>query len=101
MLTPEGIALLWKLAAGSSDDTLDGWKIRVADTEAAATWRVSDDGVLTLSASFGADEANGEWSQREVVSGQGIVVDTENEDNGRKSPGSQWQVDVSIELAAQ
>lgn len=107
MLTPEGIALLWNLAAGTSEDSIPGWSIVVSDgtTETAAGVAApvvtqTDDGAeVLLMATFTEDEGNHEWTTRSVVSGDGVVVDVEDEDMGRKAQGDST-LEVVLELAA-
>jgi predicted NUDIX family NTP pyrophosphohydrolase len=107
VLTPEGIALLWSLAAGASEDRIPGWSIVVSDgqtdTAAAVAEPVvaqTDGGAeVTLTASYGEGEANHEWARRQVVSGGGVVVDTEDVDMGRKAQGTVSGIEVTLELA--
>lgn len=107
MLTAEGIALLWNLAAGASEDSIPGWSIVVSDgqvetpsTVAEAVVTQTDDGAeVTLTASYGEDEANHDWARRQVVSGAGVVVDTEDVDMGRKAQGTVSGIEVTLELA--
>jgi hypothetical protein len=102
VLTPEGIALLWRLAAGQSEDTADGWSIVVSDgqteTSAAVESVELQDAEISLTATFAEDQGNHEWARRQVVSGDGVVIDSEDEDMGRKVQGV-WTEIVTLELA--
>lgn len=108
MLTPEGIALLWGLAAGASEDTIPGWSIVVSDGQNETTAPIveqtitqTDDGAeVALTATFGEDQGNHEWSRRQVVSGGGVVVDSEDEDMGRKVAGTVATEVIVLELAS-
>jgi hypothetical protein len=100
VLTTDGATLLWGLAIGGQDRVDVLAVIGPAGEEATevADVRVQD-GVLTLTADFPADAANFEWVAREVRSQNGVVVDRQAEDGGRKPPGAVWTLEVELELA--
>jgi hypothetical protein len=107
VLTPEGIALLWSLAAGASEDRIPGWSIVVSDGQNQTAAPVTEQAItqtdggaeVALTATFAEDQGNHEWSRRQVVSGDGVVVDSEDEDMGRKVSGTIWTESVVLELA--
>jgi hypothetical protein len=105
VLTPEGASLLLAIAAGTSDDSLAGGSIVVSDGATRAQVAldappVVAGGALTLTATFGEQEANFEWAVAEVLSAGGVVVDREAKDNGRKAAGAVWTLETVLELAA-
>lgn len=104
MLTPEGAAWLWRntVAEGSLSIVVsDGAQEASAVAEIKGI-EVDDDGaVLTLLCAFGPDDANFEWRKREVRTKDGTVLDSLEEDQGRKAPGSEWSMEVSIELSGE
>lgn len=83
---------------------LEGGWICVSDgaTKDEATIDSIDagDGVLTVRATFGEEQANFEWRTREVFTADGVVIDREEEDGGRKAPGAVWAVEIVIGLEA-
>ena len=99
MLTDAGRTLLLQIATGASDDVIATLAVsdgeRSAQAPAVATVQ---DGTAILHAEFASQEANFEWRTREVRSAQGVVIDREDEDGGRKAPGSVWSLEVQLEL---
>lgn len=104
MLTAEGAALLWAIASGASEDSLAGASIVVSDGVLRARQPVIDisvtEGTLTLTAVFGEQDANFEWTTAEVLSANGVVVDLELADNGRKAAGAVWTYETALQLGA-
>lgn len=109
MLTHEGSKLLMQLALGDSTDTISGWRVRVSDGSQEAfapldgVVLADDEGwsAANLTATFGELDANFEWTQRDIVSSSGVVVDTLIEDLGRKAVGAEWQVEAILQLAGE
>lgn len=101
MLTSEGAALLWAIVTGTSTDRLIA--LRVSDGAATATAALDepprvDGNVLTLVATFGETDANFEWRERLVISRDGVIVDREAHDHGRKAQGSEWTLEATLQL---
>lgn len=107
MLTPEGLAHIWSMLTGTSDDSLAGGFIEVGagtdtDRQPIRNFVISQEGSatrLTVDAEFGEESANFDWSQRSVLTKQGVVIDVEQEDGGRKAVGSVWEIEIDIDLA--
>lgn len=102
MLTPDGTTRLWAILAGQSDDSLAAATlvVRNGTQSAAATLDeppAVDGHAITFRATFGEQDANFEWSSRDVVSAQGVVIDQAAEDLGRKA-GGVWTLEATIEL---
>lgn len=104
MLTSEGASLLLAIAAGASDDSLAGGSVVVSDGKARSQSPLDsaavENGALTLVATFGEQDANFEWAVTEILSAQGVVVDREVRDNGRKAAGAVWTSETVLELDA-
>lgn len=107
MLTPEGLAHIWAMLTGASDDSLQGGFIEVGagsetDRQPIQNFVVAQaDGAcrLTVDAEFGEENGNFDWSQRTVLTKQGVVIDVETSDGGRKAQGSIWSIEIDIDLA--
>jgi hypothetical protein len=99
-MTTEGAAWIWTglvdQLAGSRIVVVNGTEKASAEVERTAV----DGRELTLTATFGEDDANFEWTAREVVTSQGIVLDRQEGDFGRKPPGAIWVIDAVLELGA-
>lgn len=123
MYTSEGLRRLLEIVTGEVDDSLKDGTLVVSDgtNEAAITIgefpfvQVFDDDTiapegeerppngtvrLSLDATFGSDVANFEWVERRVVTREGVVLDIEREDGGRKAPGAEWTLYVELDLVA-
>src|SRR3954451_12512481 len=108
MLTPEGLTRIWQMLIGASDDSLQGGSIEVSDGQNSerspiANFNVTTEGstaTLTVDAEFGEDAANHDWSTRSVLTRAGVVIDVEDNDGGRKAPGSIWTIEIDIDLLA-
>jgi hypothetical protein len=108
VLTPEGLAHIWAMLTGQSDDSLAGGFIEVGagsdtDRQPIRNFVVAQaDGAtrLTVDAEFGEERANFDWSQRSVLTKQGVVIDVEADDGGRKAVGSVWEIEIDIDLVA-
>lgn len=106
MLTPEGLAHIWSMLTGTSDDSLAGGFIEVGagtdtDRQPIRNFVVAQvDGAtrLTVDAEFGEENGNFDWSQRSVLTKQGVVIDVESDDGGRKAVGSVWEIEIDIDL---
>lgn len=101
MLTSEGAALLWEIVTGASTDEIIA--LRVTDGAATATAALDeppsvDGDVLTLVATFGDSDANFEWRERHVISRDGVLVDREVHDHGRKAQGAEWTLEATLQL---
>jgi uncharacterized membrane protein len=98
MLTSDGATATAQWIA----DRLDGAELVVTDgqTSASAGALVSaDQGVVTLSASFGEHEANFEWRRRAVVH-RDLELDVDDVDLGRKVAGAVWLLEVPISVVS-
>jgi hypothetical protein len=105
MLTAEGLPRLWAILAGQSDDSLGAARLVVRNGTQEASAELDgppaiEGGTITLRATFGEQDANFEWSSRDVVSDQGVVIDHEEHDFGRKQ-GGEWTLEAAIDLAPQ
>jgi hypothetical protein len=94
MLTPD--------AAGWLAEALKGARLVVANGSeetamAIAAEPVVEDGRITLTARFGPDDANFEWSERRVMIGD-RVIDVERVDLGRKAEGATWTLETELEI---
>ncbi len=107
MLTQQGAAQIWRLVSGDSDDRITS--VRVSNTTgdtASVAVRVLEiipqagSAVLRAHASFGEFDANFEWQRRELVTGEGVVIDATAEDFGRKVLGAVWDVEIDMTLGA-
>lgn len=106
MLTPEGAAHIWAMLTGATDDSLQGGFIEVgagtnSDRQPIRNFVVAQaDGAtrLTVDAEFGQESGNFDWSQRSVLTKQGVVIDVETEDGGRKAVGQIWEIEIDIDL---
>lgn len=106
MLTSEGAAHFLRVAAGQSTDPIT--RVRVSSTSDQAAVDVASldvipeagGAILRVRAIFGEDVANFDWLRREVVTRDGVVIDLDIEDRGRKVLGAIWDVEVDINVAA-
>jgi hypothetical protein len=103
MLTPQGAQLLLAIAAGASDDSLAGGSIAVSDGTRRSERPLDNPPdvqgqTVTLTAVFGEQDANFEWASADVLSKNGVVVDREAKDNGRKAAGAVWTLQTVLEL---
>lgn len=101
-LTSEGIERLWQVFAGEVDDSLAG-TIVVSDGVQSATLELDESPVVNGSevrfrATAGEDTANFDWQERHIVTEKGVVLDSSEEDFGRKTPGAIWTHEVVIDL---
>lgn len=102
MLTPEGTQWLLEKAMGMHPEA------RIATVEVAGaqlpvqTFDVipSPDGRPMLRLTTVAEEtaAVGEWTDRRVLTSDGVLLDEEADDLGRKILGAIWDVEVHIHL---
>lgn len=107
MLTQDG----QKWLAGLMADRLQGGAIVVGNgTETAETMidkievvEIKGDGDTSFGVqcegTFGATEANFEWSRNGVKLADGTEVDADQKDGGRKAAGSAWTIAVLIKVA--
>lgn len=100
-LTDEAQARL----AGLFVEELRGGQIEVSDgnggSARAPIGRVRQDGNTAVAvALFGGSDAVFEWRERRVVDANGVVLDTALGDFGRKPLGTEWVVQVDIEMTA-
>lgn len=105
MLTSEGAQLLWAIASGASTDSLAGGSLVVSDGTTRSQRPLDANptvagGALTVVATFGEQDANFEWASAEVLSAQGVVVDRELKDSGRKTQGAVWTLETVLELGS-
>lgn len=93
-LTPEGAVL----AAQAIAERFAGAELVVGDGQVIArkpaTIRLEGP-VIVLSVEFSELEANFEWSDRRVEV-DGVIVDAEMADRGRKALGAIWTLEVEI-----
>lgn len=98
MLTSAGAELIWQAVNPAS------WSLAVTDGAQRAVKPVEtatiDGEACVLACTFSGDEANFEWTAREVVASDGTLVDSEVEDNGRKAPGAEWRIEVVLTIGA-
>jgi hypothetical protein len=104
VLTDEGASRLWEILSGQSGDSLADGRlvVRNGSQEASANFDSTpavDGREITFTATFGEGVANFEWSSRDVVSAEGVVIDRDVADMGRKAAGAVWTVDAVLELA--
>jgi hypothetical protein len=59
--------------------------------------RVEDDTVV-VRATFSERDANFEWSKVEVLTADGVALDVDETDHGRKSTGSIWTLETHVQL---
>lgn len=102
MLTPEGLTRLWAILAGQSDDSLAGARLVVRNGTQEASAELDGPptvagATIAMRATFGDQQANFEWSSRDIVSAQGVVIDHEEQDFGRKQ-GGEWTLEAAIDL---
>jgi hypothetical protein len=97
-MTPEARAELAQLMVPWLKGT-----IRVSDgsqsATAPATAAINDAGELVVTAVFDERAANFHWTQRDVISAQGTVIDSHQEDYGEKTLGHVWTLEVPLEVA--
>jgi hypothetical protein len=90
-LQPQGVAQI-----------LEGGSLRVSGAQGSASaaflpgFPALEGGDVLLRATFGAGEGNFEWSRREVLTAQGVVIDSEQQDLGRKTAGMVWTLDTRL-----
>jgi hypothetical protein len=108
MLTPEGAKWMadWiveRLLAGSWIVVSDGaGESAVATISEARTEEDADgDYQVVATATFDENSANFEWKKRSVKLADGTVIDSDEEDAGRKVEGAVWTYDVTIEVAGE
>lgn len=100
MLTAEGLNALSTVVSGWLADA----KLMVGDGRQRAEVPLDmepfsfEDGVVTLTATFGEEVANFEWREQGVVVG-GQLVDQQSIDGGRKILGASWTVEYALTLA--
>lgn len=100
MLTPEGATLVW--SALTNVATLTVAILGPNGEEATADADAHVDGAtLNVVATFDGLVANFEWAAREVRTSEGVVLDREDDDGGRKTPGTVWTVEIALDLAPQ
>jgi hypothetical protein len=102
MLTPEGLARWAELLARD----LQGGVVIVRDGDGSAQEAKApienagaEAGAVTVLATFPEDAANFEWKVRYITTADGVIVDREALDMGRKAAGSVWRVEAVLELA--
>lgn len=103
MLTPEGITQIWRMVAGMTDDQIT--TVRVSNdtdeaTVAVTALEITRGDVLRAHASFREQDANFDWQRRELVTRDGVVIDRQVEDFGRKVLGAVWDVEIDMTLTA-
>jgi hypothetical protein len=99
-LTPRGVGHIWTLLAA---ELQAGGLIRIGEGDTAAEAPVTSASVeqgpeLVVTATFGADQAVGDWKRTAVVLPTGTELDVEEEDLGRKAGGSDWSLTVKLRL---
>lgn len=113
MVTPEGLDWIWAALPAR----LAGAVLRVSDGSQSAEATASEPtyvGLLegqqvggsetvtlvriSLAAEFGPQDANFEWRQTEIVV-DGKVIDRNEDDLGRKAPGSSMTLETFFDLA--
>lgn len=104
MLTPEGAQWLaaWmveRLLAGSwivvSDGAGESAVATISDAQVVETEGTYS---VVASATFEEGEANFEWRKRSVKLADGTVIDSDEEDAGRKVAGAVWAYQVTIDV---
>lgn len=53
---------------------------------------------VVVKATFGERDANFEWSKVEVLTADGVALDIDESDHGRKSTGSIWTLETHVQL---
>lgn len=53
---------------------------------------------VVVKATFGERDANFEWSKVEVLTADGVAIDVDETDHGRKSTGSIWTLETHVKL---
>jgi hypothetical protein len=100
VFTADGLGWLGGLVAPLLSDAV----MVVSDGDQRAEQPVSraelDGPEITVSATFGEQDANFEWKVREVVLG-GVVLDRDEADGGRKVSGAIWEARTVISLAGE
>lgn len=105
-LTPEGAAHILRVAAGQSSDPITTVRASSANDVTSVPVQGMEvipqagGAVLRVRAVFGEQEANFDWLRREVVTRDGVVIDLNLQDGGRKVLGAVWDIAVDINLAA-
>lgn len=96
--TPEGLSWLARLLAEEAEQACivvsDGGELRATARASSIT---PEGGQVTFTATFGEGDANFEWRKRDLVLGN-VVIDSEEQDQGRKVTGTIWTVEVTIDL---
>lgn len=105
-MTSDGLRWLWEARVKA----LEGAFVRVGDGTQFSEAKVASvelvqsqnpDGSQGISAvlktTFPGDDANFEWTQRDVFVGK-VKIDAVKEDMGRKAPGAAWDVAVLLHL---
>lgn len=102
MFTPEGIARWAELLA----EDLRGGVMIVRDGDGDAQEATApiesvtaDAGVVTVSAVFPEDAANFDWRVRYIADANGVIIDREALDMGRKAAGAVWRIESVLELS--
>lgn len=109
MLTAEGLERIWTILIGEHDDSLKGGSIVVSDGEQSASATIDEfpfartdeetgETTLTVSATFGSDQANFAWVETRVETREGVVLDRTTDGAGSKAAGSEWTVTVDLVL---
>lgn len=101
MLTPEGATWLLEFIQREAEG---GWII-ISDGDGQSfpcpitTIELQQEGKrLLLAGECGEGEANFEWTKRSVKLKDGTVIDTTEEDGGRKAQGAIWIAEVAFDL---
>ena len=100
-LTPDGVGVLAELVATH----LQGGSIEVSDGNGRSASRVIESIALegelaTVAVTFATGEGNFDWRVRRVLDADGVILDEDTGDWGRKSPDREWTMEVPITLEA-
>lgn len=100
MLTPDGRRIYLDALA----EKFKAAHIMVGDGQQRAevpveefVWPDPENGTLSMSATFGEEVANFSWTERGIML-DGILVDHEEADGGRKILGASWTVDYTVQV---
>lgn len=95
--------LIARSVEGGSIVVGDGAQVAQSAIESIEVVEIKGDGEATFGvqceATFGAQDANFEWSRNGVKLADGTEVDADQKDGGRKVAGSAWTIAVVIKVA--
>lgn len=102
-----GLQRVWEIVAGASEDQLVAGHVDLAGVqkpitaESLATVVDGDRVACRVELTFASDEANADWRGVTVVTRDGVTVYEDDEDRGRKAPGSEWVLELNLWLTGE